>query len=79
MEVQLLELIEALVHKRKSLDFSKPNTKSCLSLHYNPGNSYWFVNEKKLKPTVKMSTFQLNFALEVYPVDLVLLESREVS
>ena len=46
------------------INYSKTNTKSCLSLHYNAGNSYLFVNGKKylnLKLTIKMLTFQLNF------------------
>ena len=32
--------------KRFSINFSKANTKFCLSLHYNAGNSYLFVNGK---------------------------------
>ena len=28
-----------------SLNFTKENTKFCLSLHYNGGNSYLFVND----------------------------------
>ena len=38
--------------------------------------------EKKslsLKLTIKMLTFQLNFVLEVFLIDLVITESREVS
>ena len=31
------------------IDFSKAKTKICLSFHYNSGNSYLFVNEKKKK------------------------------
>ena len=50
--------------KKFSINFSKPNAKFCLSLHYNGDNSYLFVKEKKslcLKPIMKMLTFQLNF------------------
>ena len=32
--------------KKFSINFSKANTKFCLSLHYNADNSYWFVNGK---------------------------------
>ena len=33
--------------KKKSINFSKANTKNCLSLHYNGDNSYLFDNEKR--------------------------------
>ena len=63
--------MEVLAHQKKnSISFSKPNTKFCLSLHYNADNSYLFVNGKEiilsLKATIKMLTFQLSFVLEVY-------------
>ena len=32
--------------KTFSINFSKANTKFCLSLHYNADNSYFFVNGK---------------------------------
>ena len=32
--------------KKFNIDFTKANTKICLSLHYNAGNSYLFVNRK---------------------------------
>ena len=78
MKVQLMVLMEALVHQRKvlSINFSKANTKFFLSLHYNADNSYLFVNGKeifKLKPTMKKLTFDINFVSEVYRMDLVLL------
>ena len=49
-KVQLLELMEALVHQKKkvSINFSKANTKFCLNLHYNVDNSYLFVNGKEI-------------------------------
>ena len=51
--------------KKFSINFSKANTKVCLSLHYNADNSYLFFNGKgkylNLKPTIKMLTFQFNF------------------
>ena len=31
-----------------SINFTKVNTKFCLSLHYNGGNSYLFVNGKEI-------------------------------
>ena len=50
MKVQLMVLMEALVHQRKvlSINFSKANTKFFLSLHYNADNSYLFVNGKEI-------------------------------
>ena len=62
--------------KKFNINFTKANTKFCLSLRYNADNSYMFVNGKEylnLKLTIKMSTFQLNFVSEVYLMDLVLL------
>ena len=59
--------------KEFSINFSKENTKFCLSLHYN---GYFLLMEKKslnLKPTIKVLTFQINFVLEVYLMDLMLL------
>ena len=60
------------------ITFSKPNTKFCLSLHCNSHNSYLFVNGKeifKFKADNKNvnSPTQLNFVLEVFLMDLVLL------
>ena len=62
----LLVLIEALVNQKKkiSVSFSKAKTKFYLSLYYNGGNSYLFVNRKemlKFKANNAMSTFQLNY------------------
>ena len=34
--------------KMYSTNFTKKNTKFCLSLHYNKANSYLFVNGKKI-------------------------------
>ena len=34
--------------KNFSINFSKLNTKLCLSLHYNANNSYFFVNGKEI-------------------------------
>ena len=34
--------------KMYSINFTKVNTKSCLSLHYNGANSYLFVNGKEI-------------------------------
>ena len=49
MKVQLLVLMEALVHQKKkfSINFGKATTKFCLSLHYNGDYSYLFVNGKE--------------------------------
>ena len=62
--------------KKFNNNFTKANTKFCLSIHYNADNIYLFVNRKKylnLKLKIKMLTSQPNFALEVYWMNLVLL------
>ena len=46
--------------KKFSINFTKANTKFCLSLHYNGGKSYLFVNGKdiiNLKQTIKLLPF----------------------
>ena len=66
--------------KKFSINFSKSNTKFCLSLRYNIDNSYLLVYGKKsliLKPTMKMLTFQHNFVSEVYLMDLLLLSLEQ--
>ena len=48
-------------------NFSKPNTKFCLSLHYGRNNSYSFVNGKeidKCKDYNKNINFPAQFCLE---------------
>ena len=59
-------LMKGLVHRKKMfiIDFSKAQTRFCLSLHNNYNNSYLFVNGKKslsLKLIIKMLIFQLSF------------------
>ena len=52
--------------KKFSINFSKANTKFCLSLHYNPDNSYLFVNGKeivKIKANNKNVNFLAQFCL----------------
>ena len=52
--------------KKISINFSKSNTKFCLSLHYNADNSYLFVNGKeifKLKADNKNVNFPTQFCL----------------
>ena len=53
--------------KKFSINFTKTNTKSCLSLHYNADNSYLFVNGKeiiKLKADNKNVNLVILFCLE---------------
>ena len=66
----------ALQKKKFSINFGKANTKFCLSLHYNANNSYLSVNKKeifKFKADNRIVNFQLNFVLEVFLMDLLLL------
>ena len=68
--------MEALLHQKKmfSINFSKANIKSFLSLDYNPENSLIMENKYlSLKTTIEMLTFQHNYAWEVFLMDLVLL------
>ena len=65
-----------LVMKKFSINFSKANSKFCLSFHYNADNNYLFVNGKeifKFKSDNKMLTLQLNFVSKAYLRDIVLL------
>ena len=84
MKIQLLELTEALDHQEKkfSINFTKANTKFCLSLHYNGDNSYLFVNGKeifKFKAGNKNVNFPTQFCLGSISNGFSALESREVS
>ena len=51
--------------KKFSINFTKANTKFCLSLHYNADNSYLFVNGKEL------FKFKANNKNANFPTDLV--------
>ena len=65
-----------LAMKKFSINFSKANSKFCLSFHYNADNNYLFVNGKeifKFKSDNKMLTLQLNFVSKAYLRDIVLL------
>ena len=44
--VEGLDNITIYAEKMYSINFTKTNTKFCLSLHYNGANSYLFVNGK---------------------------------
>ena len=76
--------MEALDHQKKKfeINFSKANTKFCLSLHYNPDNSYLFVNNKdifKFKANNKNVNFSTQFCLGSVSNRFSATESREVS
>ena len=69
MKEILLVLMEALVHQKKKfgINFTKANTKFCLSLHYNADNSYLFANGKEIfefKVDNKDVIFPTQFCLE---------------
>ena len=64
--------------KKFSINFTRANTKFCLSLHYNADNDYLFVNGKEMiKSTKKM--FPTHFCLEGISDEFSATESREVS
>ena len=65
-----------------SINFSKANTKFCLSLHYHADNSYLFVNGKeifKYKANNKNVNFPAQFCLRSISNGFSVAESREVS
>ena len=67
--------------KKFSNDFSTANTKFCWSLHYNAGNSYWFVNGKeifKFKANNKIVNFPTQFCLGSISNGFSSTESRDI-
>ena len=73
--------MEALVHQRFSINFSKTNTKFCLSLHYNADNRYLFVNEKeilKFKSDSQNVNFPIQFRLGSFSTGFSVNDSAEV-
>ena len=84
MKVQLMVLMEALVHQRKvlSINFSKANTKFFLSLHNNADNSYLFANGKeifKFKADNENINFRHQFCLGSIQNGFSSTASREIS
>ena len=68
--------------KRFSINFSKANTKLCLSLYYNADNSYLFANGKeifKFKGENKNVVFPTQFCLGSISNGFSAIEYREVS
>ena len=73
-----------MVHqiKKSSINFSKVNTKFCLSIHYDADSSYLFVNGKeiyKFKSYNKNVNFPRQFCLGSISIEFSASESREVS
>ena len=67
--------------KKFSINFTKANTKSCLSLHYDAANSYLFVNEKKIfkfKAGDRIVSFPSQFCLGSVSNGFSNTKSREV-
>ena len=68
--------------KKFSINFTKANTKFCLSLHYDADNIYFFVNGKwiiKCKADNKNVNFPTQFSLGSISDGFSATESREVS
>ena len=64
MKQQLKVLMVVLVQQKKSINFSKANTKFCISLHYNCDESHLYVNKKEIyKFKVKDNISWFNFCL----------------
>ena len=63
-----------------SSSFSKANTKSCLILHYNGDESYFFVNKTEIcKFHLKDNISWYNFCLESVSKDLTKGKQSEIS
>ena len=76
MKVQLLVLMEDLVHQKKKL------IKFCLSLHYNSSNSYLFLNGKetyKFKANNRNVNFPSRFCLGSISNEFDYADSKEIS
>ena len=70
------------LEKKFSINFSKANTKFCLSFHYSDDNSYLFVNGKeifKFKANNKNVNFPTQFCLGSISNEFSATEFREVS
>ena len=68
--------------KKHSINFSKANTKLCLSFHCNADNSYLFVNGKyifKFKADNKNVNFPTQFCLGSITNGFSATDSKEVS
>ena len=68
--------------KKFIINFTKANTKSCLSLHYDAANSYLFVNETeifKFKAGNRIVNFPSEFCLRSVSNGFSNTKSREVS
>ena len=71
-----------LTEKKFNIIFTKANTQSCLIFHYNPDNSYWFLNLKeifKFKAYNKKVSFPTQLCLGRISDGFSDFESREVS
>ena len=77
MKDRLMVLMEGFVHQKKfSVNLGKTTKNVCLSLNYNGGNSYLFVNEKDFFKFISNDTnvtLQFNFAYAAYLMVFVLL------
>ena len=74
--------MEVLVHQRKSINFSKANSKFSLSLHYNGDIDYLFITEKeiyKFKANNKNVNLPTHICLESISNKFVASNSGEVS
>ena len=73
--------METLVLQKKfSINFSKVNTKFCLSFHYNADNSYLFVDLKEIfKLKADNIIYPTQFSLGSISNEFSATEPREVS
>ena len=74
--------INGSFEKKSSINFSKVNTRFCLSLHYNHENTYLFANGKKIfnfKAGNKSVDFPTQFCLGIISNGFGATDAREVS
>ena len=74
-------MIQLVQQKKKfSINFSKANTKVCLSLHYNDDESYLYVNKTEIyKFKAKYNISRYNFCLASVSQDFTKDEQDETS
>ena len=73
-------MVVLVQQKKNVINFSKANTKFCLSLHYNGDESYLYVNKTNIyKDKVKYSISWYNCFLGSLSKDFTRQEQSEIS
>ena len=76
----MVSMVGLVYHKKTSFNFSKANTKLCLSLHYNGDESYLYVNKTEIcKFKANNNIIWYNFCLGSLSKDFSKDEQSEIS